>query len=666
MKKVVLILFSLLILTSLISAEIIITQEPNSFYNMGDIVNIPVKIISAVDVNNFFELNLLCNGIETTIYKEYVSITAGDEKVMSPLIPLVKSLTERSTGSCKIKAILGEEFTLTNEFEISDTVTIEVKSEAATFNPAEDITIEGEALKENTGGVNGIIEITLIGPDATEAFSFTDTVKNGYFFVNLSLPENSKAGEYTANMKVYEIDFENEITNQGLAGYSFTLNQVPTSLEIIYEEQDIEPGTTLQVKSILHDQTGEPMEAPSYITIKDDQESIILQEEKPTNEFLEYAIAYNEKPAEWTVVAVSNKLTTESTFTILEKMSVDVQIINKSLTITNNGNVPYNDSVAVKIGNETISLDVQLKIDGEKKYALSAPDGEYEIAISTNDGHSITGMAVLTGRTIEIKEMTMAGRIAKHPFVWFFVIGIMGFMAFMVFRKGYKKTFFGYISKIRKKKKAEPIAKDSLVNSTSKAEISLSIKGDKQDTSLICLKIKNLKEIQSKQSNAEETLQKIVNIAESNKASTYENHDNLFFILAPIKTKTFSNEKVAIKIAEYIERLLKDHNKLAKQKIEFGVSINNGTIIAKQEGNLMKFMSMGTLITSAKKMAAFSKGEILLGKKMKDKLGSTVKTEKEEKEGLEFYTIKEIKNKRPEDIKFISNFVKKLEGDKKK
>ncbi|GAI79882.1 unnamed protein product, partial [marine sediment metagenome] len=117
--------------------------------------------------------------------------------------------------------------------------------------------------------------------------------------------------------------------------------------------------------------------------------------------------------------------------------------------------------------------------------------------------------------------------------------------------------------------------------------------------SVACLKIKNLKEVQSKKSKAEETLQKIVNIAEENKAVTYENQDNLFFILAPIKTRTFKNEKTAVEIAQKIKEILTEHNNLFKQKIEFGISLNYGTIIAKQEKNSLKFMSMGTLITTA-------------------------------------------------------------------
>ena len=210
-------------------------------------------------------------------------------------------------------------------------------------------------------------------------------------------------------------------------------------------------------------------------------------------------------------------------------------------------------------------------------------------------------------------------------------------------------------------KKATPLRKKSLINTRNKAELSLSLKGDKQNVSLICLKIKNLSEIETKKGNAKETLQKIVDTAEDKKSATYENQDNLFFILAPVKTKTFKNEKNAIETAKKIEDILKEHNRLSKQKIEFGISLNYGTIVARQETSALKFMSMGTLITTAKKIASLSEKEILLGEKIKEKLVSDIKTEKKTKNNVSFYKIKEMKQDREDHKEFIRSFLDRIE-----
>jgi len=195
----------------------------------------------------------------------------------------------------------------------------------------------------------------------------------------------------------------------------------------------------------------------------------------------------------------------------------------------------------------------------------------------------------------------------------------------MFFKKGYKRSFFGRITKKKNaslnenalhfkdhekgtgNNKANESKKDnhekSLVNSKLKAELSLSLKGDKQPVSLVCLKIKNFEDIETKKGNTFETLAKIINVAEEQKAYTYENHDNLIFILAPAKTRTFKNETTAIELAQAIKIILLKDNKLFKQKIEFGISLHKGNIIAKQEKGVLEFMSLGTLITTAKKIS---------------------------------------------------------------
>ena len=195
----------------------------------------------------------------------------------------------------------------------------------------------------------------------------------------------------------------------------------------------------------------------------------------------------------------------------------------------------------------------------------------------------------------------------------------------------------------------------------SPAHLSLSIKGEKQKSDVVCLKIKNLKDIEGKKSGAEETLQKIVDLAEANKTSTYENGDHIFFILAPLKTRTFKNEKVAVDIAQKAKTFLDNHNKLFRQKIHYGISIHTGNTVVKEQDNKFEFMSMGTLITTLKKISSISQGEILLSKDFKEKSMSIVKPEKQTRSGVDVYTIKSVKEDNQDNKKFISNFIKRLE-----
>jgi len=666
MRKLIFILIFLSML-SFASAEIVLTKQPSELYNLGDKITIPIKITTFEDIQKLFTMKLICNGIETEIYKEYLFLSSGEEASRIPSIPLIKDFIGRSTGTCKIKAVFGEEIKLTNEFKISDEIKIILKNEEKEFYPEEKIEIEFEAIKKDNSLVEGFVNATIEGGNLTEALEIYDIVNNGYGYITFSMPKKTKAEQYLIKLNVFEKDLTGEITNKGFTNYNIKILQVPTSLEIILENEKVEPGTDAKIKTILHDQTGEKIPAMSIITITNSQNQLVEKTEIETDEYFELPIIYKEIPAEWKVHAISNEIESELIFEIIEKAEIKIEIINKTLTITNIGNIPYNDTVQIKIKNTTSDLNVTLGIDEEIKYVLTAPDGNYSVEIIKNNGESyINENVLLTGKAISIKEPSQGIiKIIRHPISWIFMIAILGFMAFTIFKKGYNKRFLAYITE--KKAKAKPLLelkKGSLLKTRNKAILSLSIKGEKQNIDLICLKIKNLKNIDSRKGQTESTLQKIVTLTEENKSYIYESNDSIFLLFIPTITRTFKNQEKAVKLAQQIKNILEEHNKMFKEKIEFGISMNSGSIVAKQEDNDLKFMSMGTLITSSKKIASISEKDIFLSEKIKEKLPGNIKVEKNEKENLTFYTIKEIKD-REGNKKFISNFLHRIEGNKK-
>ena len=662
MKRVV-ILLSLILLISLASAEIIINQQPQQLYSSGDVLSISVKVVASEYTRGFFLANLVCGGQTTEIHKEYMSLSSGNEKQLDISIPLTKDFIGGNSGICVVESTLKNEKVLTNNFEVSDLITINLISTKSQFNPGEGIIIEGNCQKSNSQSVEGFIEMNIV--DENNNIELLESVSNGYFKLNLNLPNNFASGQHAAAVNVYEKDSEGEITNKGLLNYNIIINQIPTNVEVIFENSEVEPGTNLEVKAVLHDQTGKPISSTAIISVKNSNNKIIEQIEKPTGEILEFPIANSEPSSEWTVVAVSNKLTGESTFKILEKQDVDIQIVGNILTLTNIGNVIYDEKVTIKISDEILEVETLLKVGESKKYVLSAPNGEYQVEILKGGSESIIDEVSLTGKAIGIKEKSTFISVIKHPLVWVFIVGILGFVGFMIFRKGYKRSFIGKRSfKKEGDKKLIPISKKSLIQTRNKAELSLSIKGEKQNAGIACLHIKNLKNIETKKGALEEVLQKIVNIAEEHKTAVYENNDYIFFILAPVKTRTFKNEKTTLLVAQQITKELLNYNRLAKQKIEFGISLNDGAIIAKPEGDVLKFMSMGNLMSSSKKIASISDKEILMSAQMHEKLQTKMKTEKHLKDNFKYYSIREIRDTgSPKDKKFIHSLVEKWEKE---
>ncbi|MDZ4226677.1 MAG: hypothetical protein U1B79_01045, partial [Candidatus Pacearchaeota archaeon] len=523
----------------------------------------------------------------------------------------------------------------------------------------------GNAVKENGKSVNGFVELSVLDGSSSVLTQKT-TVNNGLFSVNATLPKDMRAGTYLVRLGVYEQDLSGETTNTGFFDQNIDIKQVPTNLEIIFENSDVEPGTNVKVKAVLHDQTGVTIDSLVFLTIKNSKDKILEQKEISIDEFLEFPIAYNEAPSSWKVVAASSKLTSESSFNILEKEDAIVEIINKTVLITNTGNIPYNKTVLVKIGEQPVNIDVYLKVDQSQRYVLTAPDGEYLVEVIA-DGE-ITGATVaLTGSSIDIRKAgANVGSLARFPAVWIFILAILGFVVFIVFKQGYQKTFIGYISS-RIPGKGKTLSADKTMDfvvhnpKSAKAELALSIKGDKQDVSMIALKVKNMLSVKhSKEGGGKEVLKKIMDFAESHKAATYESQDSIFFIFAPVRTKTFRNEQTALKVSQRIKEILDEHNRLFKQKMDFGISLNHGEIIAKQEPDSFKFMGIGNFMIQSKKISSVAENDILMGERMTDSLRSFVKVEKLRKEGLDMYAIKEVKDYEKHQ-RFLDGFMKRMD-----
>ena len=194
--------------------------------------------------------------------------------------------------------------------------------------------------------------------------------------------------------------------------------------------------------------------------------------------------------------------------------------------------------------------------------------------------------------------------------------------------------------------------------------MSLSIKGDQQEASVNCLKIKNLREMRTRRGGSvNDTIQKITEIAGESNAVVYENQDYLFFIFAPIKTRTFKNEKLALELTEEIQNMMKEHNRMFNQKMSFGISLNYGAIIAKVENGIFNFMSMDSLITVAKKIASLSDEEILLSSKMNDLVRLFTRTEKDIRDGTQVFVLTNIKKDDDEAKRFINKFLNRQDKD---
>ncbi len=660
----------------LTSAEITINQQPKEIYNLGDTISVPVTISTKTEKSDFLNMELTCDGTKKIFPQGIISLKEDGIENRNIILPLEHKFISDLKGKCIIKVLFGGQSTSTKNFKVSDKITLNAELSATEVNPNESILVEAQAVREDGNPVKGFIKISINHANTT-FLTQSEKVEEESFSMDIDIPGDMAAGAYILRMNVYELDAEGETTNKGSLNRNIRIKQIPTSLEIIFDKKKVEPGTDLRVKTILHDQTGEEVPATANLTIKNERNRIVEEKEGKTGEFIEFWIPKNERPGEWKVISECWEFDAESVFEIMEKEDINIEIINRTLTITNTGNVPYNKTALVKFGDEALEIKVYLGLGESQMYRLSAPDGNYEVEVVSGN-YSVSQEVALTGKAIEVKRVSGRTSMMENPVVWIFITMLLGFVAFIVFKRGYQRTFVGYIkSKVKRKgkkkgeTKEEPVSKPfrsskALVKPRNKAEFSLSIKGEKQNVDVLALNIKNIKDVQTKKSNAKETIQQIVDFAEDHKAVTYESNNILFFIISPTKTKTFKNEPATIEIAKKAKEILSHHNKMFKQKIDFGISLNYGTIVARQEkdSGIFRFMSLGTLMTAAKKISSFAKNDVLISEKMNDRLRSYTKTEKHEEGGMKVFSIKGIKKNNEEYKRFIRKFLERQKKEK--
>lgn len=668
----------LLVITSCVSAsDIIISQQPREAYNYGDVVSIPIKVSATSNLEDFFTIHLLCNNMDTEVYREYLVLDSGEEKKVITSIPLKMSFIQSASAYCKLKAKIGELYKTTNEFKISDVIKIELYGIDSEIQPGKGLIIDGNAKRYTGSLVNGFVEFKVSNLEGVVVDEIIETVDEGYFSVNLSIDDRQNAGMYRVNVRVYEKDGE-EITNEGVAVASFRVLQISDSLELVAPDV-IEPGTNLEVKGIMRDQSGEKMNASIIITIKDIEDRMITQIQKKSDEFMSYSVPSNEPINEWQIIAVAEGMSNEKVVEILENSDVNIQLINQTVVVTNIGNVLYERPVSVKIGSETVYLNTSLELGESKTYLLSAPEGNYQVQVLAEGEEPIAQHVTLTGNVVDVEESSEGViTLMRHPISWIFIIFLLGSVALIVARKGYQRTFIGYIHKKRKSKnknpgndgvhefKQENKTSVSEVSGKNKAELLLSIKGDKFDSVLVCLKLKNSQNLNTDPNLAYKSLlQRLVNFAERNKAATYINGENIFFVLTPLLTKTFDNEKKALEIGMKLQEALNEYNKLAKYKIEFGISVEKGSLVVRKDGDKIQFMPLGMLMNNSRKVASLSEGEVLFSGDIKSKLGSSIKSKKFSEKLSDVFKIEEVKKKNEEHEKYIKRVLDDIEKDKK-
>ncbi|MEK6888620.1 MAG: adenylate/guanylate cyclase domain-containing protein [Nanoarchaeota archaeon] len=618
MKKAGILLLLILVVLPFVSAELSLDQ-PKNLYNLGDEFNISITVSETRASNDFLKANLVCDSQEAEIYRNPLNLIAGGRAVVEIKTFLDKTVIGSLKGNCFIKAEYAGENINGRQFEITSEVSVVTNLQKSIVDPGQKIEIFGTAIKKNGKKLDGIAELKIAGLE----LNYVTPVSSGEFVFNATLPEDAKSGNYGLIIRAYEKDLSDRIINEGNSETDIKVKQILKKIEVALTQVSLQPGQMIGYKVIGYDQGGKEMASEVQVKITRADRTVELDRISMTGENQNFTTLENSTPGSWIIEAQAGEIAGAKSFLLSENENASFEMVENALIIRNTGNVPYNKPVAISIGNVQEIRDVFIDVGGEKKFRMAAPDGEYEISVVQSNSSINLGKTFLTGRSIAVKDNDGNNSFFGKTIIWIIVL-----LAAIV-------AIYFYYNRI-KDGGSITIPRSSFSYGKNEQGI---VHGEKQKTSIVSVRIKNSNS-DTKDNLLASIRSRILEEARSMKATTNQTADSITAIFAPIMTKKEDNAQDAVTLATKIKRILDEHNKKHKQRLDYGVGINEGDLIVEISEGRFRFSPAGTTIQTAKNLAGSANGEILLSDRVHASTRARVKVEKA-KEGWRIAQIKD-------------------------
>jgi len=702
-------------------------SELNSKYNLGDVVELNVKADPIIK-DRLLKIILFCNGVDIIEFNNL----PDEQGNVNVKLPLNYHTIRDANGNCFFFGDYAGESRKSIEFEISKLLIVKLATEAFFANPEDEIVVSGTAEKLNGVSVDGEVEITIpllnllevseveiteetttnattnqssenqstqssennsqtqetqtqqtqteqTTPTQFSTGKFYGKVIDKQFSLTLKIPENAPAGDYRIDVLVYE-QIDSYRTSEGVAIASLKVFQVLKNIELALNDFNFDPGTSIDIKTTLLDQTGRSIGGEISVIIKDENQKY-FEKIGRSQENIQYLIPTNLSSGYYNLIASSSGGEVNSTKKIFvnEKAIASFNLANETLIVKNIGNIPYRKDIQVELNAKSFIKRVSLELGESAKFKLTGADELYNVKISDGESELTMDSVRLTGRVINVAAVGEPIFGLYNPIVWIFLIVVALIAILFLIRNVFKKKSFAYhggkegVVELRPKQvefeeKAEMYEKkptkelfktekelktEKVIPFYGKADSVLVLKGHKSQSAALVLKIKN------KIGRAgREILEKSMNYIYDNKGAVYEQANSIVAVFSPLMTGSNKNEALAARSAKNIFNELNNYNKSAKEKIDFGIAINTGEIINKFENNKLKFTALGNFVIAGKRLADISNNQILLTKSAYERGISEIKANKKNVGGIEFYEITDVVDT-DKSKKFIKDFLER-------
>jgi len=563
------VIFLLVLMIQFVSAEIILQDSFEDVYSFGDPIDVSFSLEKKIDISGYLDTYLVCNGKELLVSKLYLQVEANEKENFSFSFPA------NLDGNCYYQINFDEEEEKSQQFEISDEISIEFNVNKKIVYPGEELILNGSAIKANGEYLEGSVLVS-----SGSIVDRTFEVDNGKFSGTFLIGNTTSYGKYSFFIEASYRNSEEEIINSGKIFFEVEVKQKPTKIQINSIEE-IDPPGNVTLDFFLVDQ-GSVLIPNETILLKvfNPQRDIVYEGAFSSEDSFEFPFERDAQRGAWDFNFYFGNIFSSKQIFVGENPDVSAIVFYDSgesyLRITNEGNIPYQGVVSVFLNDgvsiEEIPINVDLEVGDMYDFSLNY-DGDYNLTFQGND----LGQFILTGASVGLDL-----GINLQSYWIILTVLLVGGIGVLLFKK--RKVIIQTTKKLREgnsKMYSQTFKTETLKFSGKKAYIAFFKFGDFFNKAKI--------------------------IASKYGWSFRHVEDNIYFVLfysaesgPEIKLLNFARELSEAAALDYGAKL--------------SIAIHSDRL--QNEDNFLKrFSSLG------RKLLGFSKGEILVSKNFYDSLG---------------------------------------------
>lgn len=232
----------------------------------------------------------------------------------------------------------------------------------------------------------GSLEIILNTGDIDVAT--TTALAGGSFNFNYNIPSDIKSGEHS-----FKIIAKDDKGNYGEQEGKFSVDAVATALTLNVEKDGFIPGDKVDYIIEMKDQAGDLYDGSVLVKLYNNNGVFVESQQINANSGGSFALPNDAAPGNWKVVAEGFTLSASDDVVVKEYVNLALEPNGKMLKVTNTGNVPYNDYLVLKAGEQEAKKFLNLGLGESTEISLSRLFGA--------GNHSI--YSPLTDKTFEVQ-----------------------------------------------------------------------------------------------------------------------------------------------------------------------------------------------------------------------------------------------------------------------